>query len=126
MTVESIIKSSLRALGVLGLGETPPAEVLTNALETLNTMLAAWAVNGLTTTEFATVGEEFTLSGFAPAVKWALAAELSADFGRDPSPMIMALANRTFSDLKAVNLVIEPQTLQTLSVASATYDIEAG
>jgi len=46
VTRDEIIKSSLRTLGVIGVGETPITEDYTNCSEALNIMIKSWAKKG--------------------------------------------------------------------------------
>ena len=48
MTVQELIKSALRKLGVIGTGQTPSNDIMQDSLETLNMMLKSWALDGIT------------------------------------------------------------------------------
>lgn len=47
VTRDDIIKASLRALGVIGAGETPSTEDVTNCSQAMNIMLKSWSKKGI-------------------------------------------------------------------------------
>lgn len=47
MTVQELLRSALRKLGVIATGETPSNEVMQDSLETLNMILQSWALEGI-------------------------------------------------------------------------------
>jgi hypothetical protein len=59
-TARDLIKGSLRLIGALASGETPPADELQDGLSALNAMVGSWSTESLSV--FYKVREEFTLT----------------------------------------------------------------
>jgi hypothetical protein len=68
MTAREIIASSLRLIGVLAAGETATANEASDALNSLNQMLAVWSNENLAV--YQKVREEFTLAPSTSAYTW--------------------------------------------------------
>jgi hypothetical protein len=68
MTVQDIIKASMRNLGVIASGETPSTAELADALSTLQSMLRLWASKQINV--FATIDESVTLTGGQASYSW--------------------------------------------------------
>lgn len=68
MTVQDLIKSSLRKLGVIASGETPSTTELADALTALQSMLRSWASKQINI--YATTDESVTLTGSQASYSW--------------------------------------------------------
>lgn len=68
MTVQDLIKSSLRKLGVIASGETPSTAELADALSALQSMLRLWASKQINV--YATTDESVTLTGGQASYSW--------------------------------------------------------
>jgi hypothetical protein len=68
MTVQDIIKASLRKLAVIASGESPEPEELTDSMSALQTMLRAWA--GKSITVFASTHDNFVLQAGVSLYVW--------------------------------------------------------
>lgn len=60
MTIQDVINGAFKKLGVLGVGETPSAEMSQDARASLNLMLRSWSIRNVSA--LVTVGETFTLT----------------------------------------------------------------
>lgn len=92
MTVRELIESSLRLLGVVASGETVKSDEETDALETLNLVLDEMQGEGFNVLTYTSSQLTSTIN-LTPAyknyLKWRLAAELSAEYERNFSPMMV-------------------------------------
>lgn len=114
MTVNDLIRSALRALGVLHHAESPSADEAADALITLNGMLNAWRLEGIDLELVADLALTDTVpypDDHLPAIRYNLAVELSAEFGVQVSPVVAGMARRTWLALRAQYM--RPDTLST-------------
>ena len=123
MTVNDLIRRSLRSIGVLNHAEEPTAEEASDALQTLNDMLNAWIYEGMDL-EFAA---DLVLTDALPypddhaaAFRYALAVELAPEFGVQPPPAVLAMAASYKEALKTRYL--DPDTLAADAFLSPIYN----
>lgn len=76
MTVETLIKASLRKLGVYASGESPTAEELQDGLEALQSMLRSWS--GRMSNVFVSTKESFTLVSGTASYSWGSGGDFSS------------------------------------------------
>ena len=117
-TAIGVILRALRSLGVLHSGESPSADEAADALHTLNDMLNAWRLKGIDLEYLDT--DLYDVIPYPDdhiaAIRYNLAVELAAEYGVQPSQVVVAMAGSTYADLKAH--YVQPDTL---SVDSALH-----
>lgn len=105
MTVSDVVSFALRK--VYGLGESPPDEAASDAIERLSDMLLLWKASG------ADVGATFPLSistiiyckpSYQSAVKNSLAVQISDQYGLQLSPVVATNAMRGLQLIRTENL----------------------
>jgi hypothetical protein len=121
-----IIADALRALNVINEIQTPSAEQGAKCLRKLNQLLAKWAVDGTVLGYFA----QSDTSATCPIPDWAecgvanhLALYIAADFGAEPSIVVIAAADSGFQTIlrTVMNLKLEGVDMSHLPVGSGHY-----
>ena len=112
MTVNDLIRSALRTLGVLRAGENPTPAEAADALVTLNGMLNAWIYDGMDL-EFV---DDLVLTGTVPypddhlpAFRYNLAVELAPEYGVEINAVMAGLAGKYYRQLRTS--FVSPDTL---------------
>lgn len=123
---DEIIKGALRLLGVLGFGETPSADEITDASEALNLMIKAWQTEGVglwlnkemtlymaDDTQLYSVGasgDHATLTPYSTQIA-------TAASSGDTSLSVDAITNMTASD--AIGIELDDGTLQWTTISGS-------
>lgn len=100
----SLVTRALRTAGVLASGETPTADELQDALATLRAMLAQWEHRGVVIGAPNTITASTDLPLAAREELCAvqmLAVMLAPEYGRTPSPVLVAAAESGFRGIQA-------------------------
>ncbi len=102
-TALDIITGSLRLLGKLQSGEVPTAAEGADALTTLNQILHAWRDHGidLEHSNYALSDTVPLQSNHLQALRYALAVELSPEYGVALSPVVLGAAQEYMRGLQA-------------------------
>ncbi len=112
-TARSVIKSSLRLISAIAVGETPTAEEATDGLETLNDMLHSWALHGVEL-DHTTLTLDDTVQlpdNHLKGVKYVLALTLGTEYGLPVKPEIAAIAAQEWTKIKAHHATVEDMAL---------------
>lgn len=137
MTNGELIRDALGMLGILGESETASAEQSAHGLRVLNDMLFDWANRGVDMQWAAQSSGTATLpinERDVQAVRSALAVALGPFYGKEPSPLVYAMADSGYARLLRENQQrTMPQALMDhLPMAegqwgnAGTYDINRG
>lgn len=121
----TFVNDALSLLGVLPEGVDASAEQGELALRTANEMVEEWSEDGVGVnwSPQTSLDDDCPLTGNAmTAVKYHLAIRLAPHFGRDPSGVLVALAQTAYNKLQRTQMVqgMEPVTLQ-LPAAEGGY-----
>jgi hypothetical protein len=100
ITALQMVTDALRLANVIDIIQSPSAEQSTSALRFMNQLLADWEVDGIRLgwRNIDTLTETLSLdTADERGVKYNLAVELCGDYGIDADPVVVAIANQTFS-----------------------------
>lgn len=88
MLVNELCSRSLHLAGVLGVGEAASSEDMNAAVDTLNDMLFAWALDGMDLghSEVTSADTLYIDAAFIRAVRYSLAIELALEHGTQLMP----------------------------------------
>lgn len=97
-TATEIATKALKRLRIVGAGETPTAEDVTDATDALNAMIESWEAEGLT-------GDVLPLDArFEAGITAMLAVRLAEDYGKTPGPVLTRDASNGWAQIQAAFL----------------------
>ncbi len=115
-TVSQAVKKAMRLMSILQVGEEPSAEEAQDATESMNDMLHAWELDGITLNHV-DLSYEDTLpypEHHIKTISYNLAIELAAEFGKTAPASVVVYAENGYRNLQNYYL-----DLADLSVDSA-------
>lgn len=123
MTVQDLIKSTLRLLGAIGQGEDPTAKELEDAREALNLMLDTWQVLGyVSPLQYSDLVSDIKHPKVLQrAMKYNLAIEIAPEYGIVVSAEVVAVANSSLQAIRNPRIVV-PEIDIGLPFPEHTYD----
>lgn len=127
-TNSQIITAALRALRIVGEGESASAAQSADALAILNQMLEAWSVEGIDLQYFA----QTDVSAACPIPAWSergviacLALELAADYGAELTAAVAKRADEGYQTIarECLNARLQPADMSHLGGGQGRYNI---
>lgn len=125
MKVSELALRAMRLAGVLEAGETPSSEEQSDALDALNDMMAAWALDGVYVgwsthawTDTIAVPDEY-LRG----VRYALAVELCNEFAVPIPAGVLGIASKEKAKLIEDNVEIPDADFEVTLLTPAGYSV---
>lgn len=108
-TANEIVSRALRLLGVIASGETIEASTGADALSVLNALLAEMHEAGIGLPDYSFTGLADTLASDAAdqeALAYQLAIRIAPEYGLNPTPAQMAMANESKFRLRSRYLAV--------------------
>lgn len=127
-TVREVITRALRKANVVGRGQSADADILVDALATLNEMLEHWR-DGAVKLDLGTVtlDTDLTIDGAAiRTMVYNLAVAVANDEGVEVRPGIKAVADSSFAALAGRFLGTRRVKFDPALCRTSSYDIESG
>jgi hypothetical protein len=118
-TANEIATKALKRLGLVNSGESPAAADVSDAVDALSSMIAAWDCGGFT-------GETLPLaSRFEEGVTAMLAVRLAENYGKTPGPILMRDAGRGEQQLNSAFIAVPYAQVDNalLLMSSAPYPV---
>ena len=125
MTAQEMINAALRLINVKATGQTISSEEAADALESLNTMLHEWELNGIPIYhEDLVLADDIDVEdNHLKAIKYNLAMELAPEYQAQISAIVVNMALQTYRTLERQYLDVNESEFDYSLVSGRSYNI---
>ena len=124
MTVQDLIKSTLRLIGAIGQGEEPTTAELTDAMTALNLMLDSWQNSGyISPVQYSDLLTDIKhAKSLQRAFRYNLAIEIAPEYGITISAEVLAMATKAMQVIRNAHIEMPEATFDIPITDNGWYD----